>query len=251
MEAKNGENQLFIKKRQYFLGFILRHRLEIGQLREGKIFGLSQESRGWRNVAEHCVLAAVMTHTLGKLAGMSERELTQLTHVALIHDWDKRLSKEKSEKGRETDESGIVHIESDPEKLLKLEEDKHGWLRVTGNDWRDIDSWSLPEKILRYVDSSIGQTGDGKADIVDWRIRVVDLKKRYPEINAKVGADLYNMSLYDRLAEVTDNVEGDIFKTIIEHNPVLNAKYPDQRSLRQLIGDTITSEIETNSGNTQ
>lgn len=232
------------QKRAFFAKFVLSHRMEMHQLQKGGILGLGKESRGWRNVAEHCILAAVMASTLGRLVGLSQNELTQLVHVALIHDWDKRKSKEATLKSQAVSSSGLVQIESYSDRLIQSEATKHGWLRVTGNDWRDIDQWELPEKILRFVDSSIGQTDDGKTDIINWQSRIDNLAERYPQINQKVGDKLYGgKPLYKKLAEVTVRIEADLYALITSRHPKLKEKYSEQSMLKELVRDTIYVDI--------
>lgn len=239
----NDPSKFRENKARYFGKFAIRHRREMHKLIEGHLLG--KDSKGWRNVAEHNLLAGVVANKIGRLVCLSEADLNELTSVAATHDWDKRLEKEKVKIRQEEDQSGSIIVETDIDKELLLEDDKKGLVRVTGNDWRDFSTWGLEEKILRYVDSSIIPTTNGHVDFVNWRLRIDDLRSRHSVADTKAGMALYGIPLYDKLAEITSQIERGLYARVIEINPNFQEKYPNESSLSDLIKENIILDIET------
>ena len=200
----------------YFSKFAMTNRDAMRLLQQGKVLG--SESEGWRNIAEHCLLAGVMAYKLGQLVNLSQQDLEEVTNAALTHDWDKRLEKEAAKRSAEKTEGGQIVVNYDPKIVAKQEENKKGLARVTGADWNDIETWGTKEKILRYIDSCLGTTKDGRAEFQPWRDRLADLAKRHPVINKEQGERMYGMPLYDKLAEVTARVEKDLFEEVKKNN---------------------------------
>lgn len=242
--ASASEDAFAINKKRHFGNFAIRHREEMKKLVEGRLLGKGSE--GWRNVAEHNLLAGVTADRIAVLAGLPSDEQTELVSVATTHDWDKRLDKEEArEQGTDAEtKEGITNIKSDVGVLMRQEDRKKGLIRVTGLDWMDFETWGLKEKILRYVDSSLSSDKEGRADFVDWRQRLSDLRDRNPELDAKAGAEMYGMPLFEKLAQITKQIETELYDVIIREHPELQEKYPLKEMLTSLIIDRVREDIE-------
>lgn len=238
----SGESEtLLFKKRAFFSDFAIRHLREMRVLKEGGVLG--RGNREWRNVSEHCLLAGVMANTLGELLQISPEDLDMVTRVALIHDWDKRVEKETAINGETSYQGDIVYVSYDVEAVSKHEAAKNGLVRVTGDDWADFDQWGFKEKVLRYVDSSIGPAAGKNAEILSWRDRIAELKRRNSAYDLEVGSRTYGMPLYDKLAEITEAIEQELYIRIINLYPNLADFYPTPDNLTDLIRDTIERKI--------
>jgi hypothetical protein len=240
------------KKTKFFSDFATMHMTEMRiLLEEGHLLRkfkwlkdvmteTDPKAKGWKNVAEHNLLAGVMADKIGKLVGLEDDERTELVSVAATHDWDKRREKESRKTG---EKDGFIKY--DVKKEIEAETNKgEGLVRVTGSDWSDFDTWGMPEKILRYVDSSLGQTPDNHADIVPWEARLEELGRRHKEVNETQGNQMYGMLLYDKLAEITRRIEIDIYNAIIGKHPELQKEYTQPVDLSQLIRDQIEQDIK-------
>ena len=229
------------EKTGYFSGFALSHMDAMRVLKRGKVLG--PESEGWRNIAEHCLLAGVTAHSIGTLVGLKGDDLKEITHVALTHDWDKRLQKESLHEPTKRTQEGLVMGAADTKKVDQLERAREGIDRVTGHDLRDFDTWGVKEKIMRWVDSCLGTKTDGRAFLQDWHQRFDALKKRNPETNINVGKDLYGgKPLYDVQEEITGAVEKELFELVKNNNPELAQKFLTPSDLRMLVESAILSE---------
>lgn len=229
------------KSARFFSRFLIANRAALAKFNEGQLLG--RENREWRGVVEHNLLAGVAADTIALLVGLPEVERQELVGVALIHDWDKRLDMKAAGEERE---SSVLNSESSKynvEAIIKLEQSKQGLGRVTGSDWRDFSSWGVKEMILRYTDSSLIQTSDKRADFGDWRDRIEGLKKRHPEVNIKEGVMLYGIPLYDKLAEITELVEQNLYEQVVFYNPLLKPKYPKVSDLSILVRDRIIQRV--------
>jgi hypothetical protein len=232
-------------KIKYFSRFALKHKNEMRRLVEGRVLGIGiEDSRGWRNVAEHNLLAGVIADRICELSGLPASDRMEVTSAANTHDWDKRIEKECLKIGS-AKQGRLTVLQVDVIGTVRKERAKCGLIRVTGQDWRDFRTWGLKEKILRYVDSSLDQTLDGHADFVDWNMRIANLGKRHPDINKESGS-IYGEGalLFDRLAEITEEIERDLYEIIIDKNPQLTQQYPRAETLGRLIRDHVTTEIE-------
>ncbi|MEK7509206.1 MAG: hypothetical protein AAB605_00660 [Patescibacteria group bacterium] len=228
-------------KTKYFSRFALSHIDAMRVLKKGKILGHGSE--GWRNIAEHCLLAGVTAYMLGRLAGLEEADLHELTSAALTHDWDKRLQKEQAQLPGTRTSEGLVMTGSDSKILDQMEREKRGIERVTGHDLRDFDTWNMKEKIMRYVDSCLGTTPDGRAYLQDWHQRFEALRKRSPKMNIDVGNELYGGTpLFDKQEEITEIVEKELFELVKENNPQLSQKFLAPSDLRMLVEDAILGD---------
>ena len=212
-------------------------------LQKGKVLGA--QSEGWRNIAEHCLLAGVMAYKLGQLVNLSQQDLEEVTNAALTHDWDKRLEKESAKRSVARNESGQEIVDYDPKIVALQEETKKGLARVTGADWNDIETWGTKEKILRYIDSALGSTPDGHAQFQPWRDRLADLARRHPVINKEQGERMYGMPLYDKLAQVTEQVEKDLFEEIKKNN-LRDTNTGSSLDLSMLIELSLAADIANN-----
>src|SRR3989338_7849566 len=113
-KTRDAERQ----KTAYFADFALSHMDAMRMLKRGKVLG--PESEGWRNIAEHCLLAGVTAYTLGRLARLEEADLQELTFAALTHDWDKRLQKEQVQLPGARTPDGLVMTGSDSKALDEM-----------------------------------------------------------------------------------------------------------------------------------
>jgi len=226
------------KRTKYFQQFTLRH---LPEMREQRRYGLLLEegSEGWRNVVRHEVLSAVMTETLSELLGRTQEETERITHFSLIHDVDKR---------RQQDSKSKNEIWLD--ELGKTEQPLVG----TGSNFTDFENWSDETRLLRFVDSSIGEESGahwyGPRDpknlppviIIPWRDRINGFKENKREEGEK-GIELYGMTTWDKLEEVMTTIEHDFYTRIIEAHPDLAEKYPQENQLAALIEDQIHEKI--------
>ena len=240
---KSGTSSTERQKTKNFSNFALSHMDAMRILRDGKVLG--PESEGWRNIAEHCLLAGVTAYTLGKLVGLSQEDLQELTNVALTHDWDKRLQKEQTQSEKTRTAGGLVMTETDSKTLDQMGRGKHGIERVTGHDLRDFDTWNTKEKIMRFVDSCLGTEPDGRAVLQNWHERFEGLRKRSPRMNIDVGNELYGgVPLFDKLEEITQIVEKELFEQVIKNNPGLFTKYLTPSDLLMMTESAILADAE-------
>lgn len=276
------------RKRQldYFLGFAARHLGEFAKLEKGGILApilkkpgeihdpleelsglknvsadaIRTEIKGWRNVSEHNLIAGVMADILAELLVIPEDERARIVSIALTHDWDKRLQKLLSRRGGAIHKDGKIMLDYDIKTILGLEDQKAGVLRVTGNDWTDYDTWGVLEKIMRYVDSSVGEMafpsnwvttrGDEnktvkRETILDWRERIVELKARNSKVdqNPELMA-LYNGEpVYNQLAVITEAIESEFYGKIIENHPEYKESFPQAADLNALLLSRLMERI--------
>ncbi|HCS78972.1 TPA: hypothetical protein DIV55_04490 [Patescibacteria group bacterium] len=241
-ETIHQDPQFQRKKTAYFQDFMLRH---LSQARMYKENGLLVEegSRGWRNVARHQLLSAVMTETLSELLGRSPEEIDWLINISLIHDVDKRRQQEKVSK-----EAVITHELNREEKPLV----------ATGSNFTGFDTWELSEFILRYVDSSVGENPKqdtagvwfGARDsrhlpdvvILPWRQRIEMFKQSKAEEGEK-GRPFYDMTTWEKLEEIMKTIESNLFSLILDKNPDLAESYTSSSQLTELVEDRIHEKI--------
>ncbi len=227
------------KKTRYFQEFMVQH---LADSRKFKRHGLLNEegSAGWKNVARHQLLSAVMTETISELLDRTPGETERLTSISLTHDVDKRRQQESKTKGK-------VWID----ELGRNEKP----LVATGSNFTGFSEWGVDEHILRYVDSSVGEEGTpshwfGSRDpnnlpkviILPWRTRVAAFKEYKVEEGEK-GVPIYGMSTWDKLDEIMEVIEARLFNQIIERHPELAGKYTEPSQLTNLIEDRIHEKI--------
>jgi hypothetical protein len=202
-----------------------------------------ESSKGWSNVARHQLLSAVMTETISELLEMPKEKIQWLTNVSLTHDVDKRRQQENGSK-----ETVINYELNRNEKPLV----------ATSSNFTDFDNWDLPEIILRYVDSSVGeaanQTSAGQwfgardskhlPDVVifPWRQRVEMFKQNKVEEGEK-GLSLYGMTTWEKLEKIMLSIEAHLFSAIIENNLDLAERYTDPSQLAELVEARIHEKI--------
>ncbi|OGM07839.1 hypothetical protein A3E15_03150 [Candidatus Woesebacteria bacterium RIFCSPHIGHO2_12_FULL_42_9] len=241
-ETIHQDTEFQRRRRAYFQDFMIRHR---PQARIYKEKGLLNEegSKGWRNVARHQLLSAVMTETVLELLGMPRDESERLINLSLTHDVDKRRQQESLSR------EGVISDE-----LNKSQRP----LVATSTNFIGFSDWELPEFILRYVDSSIGENPKqssaghwyGVRDpkslpevvILPWRQRVQMFKANKADEGEK-GMPLYGMTTWDKLEQIMVTIESDLFRRIIEKNPNLAKKYTTPSQLTGLIEDRIHEKI--------
>lgn len=237
-------------KRQnvYFGSFALTHMEQMRKLQAGGLLGRGSE--GWKNVAEHNLMAGVLVDILAELLKLPREQRDLAVSEALIHDDDKRGQKEAINAAM-VDIDPSLQPQARVAMLRELEGDKFGLRRVTGIDLRDFDGWSISEMILRYADSNLATamftsrqasgpySKDGlveKETIVDWRKRLARLSKRNPEYDQTIGNELYGgIPLFTRLAEITETIEARLHVEILKVHPELAQKYSEPCSLNDLL----------------
>lgn len=243
--------------RLYISDFAMSHFSEMKKLQLGRILG--PKSEGWRNVTDHNLMAGIMADVMAELLGLSTEDRKHVVHVALTHDWDKRMVKEAVRTGAPTEYNGVIRYQYDTDQMIALESIKSGIVRVTGNDWRDFERWDDLEKIMRYVDSSIGRgefpvgwtngvlnaSGFVESEtILDWRERVHRLGEDNPDINTKLGNELYDgVPLYNKLAEITGTIEREFHTRIVDLHPELQNAYPNSEDLSEIIWQTLYTRV--------
>ena len=114
----------------------------------------------------------------------------------------------------------------------------------------------MNEKILRYVNSGLDQTPQGKADFVPWQKRIANLTERNPHANIEEGKiyqgiEIYgkrygkNVRFYEVLGDITEHIQNQIHSVVLDQNPQLRNKYAEPASLSRLIIDQIGWDIRT------
>lgn len=93
------------QKRQYFHALARRYSNEMrllflgGRLQENKL----NPKESWRNVVEHCLVQTAAAEALGELLGLPQDQRKAMASTSAIHDWSKRIEKEKTEKTEKAD----------------------------------------------------------------------------------------------------------------------------------------------------
>lgn len=241
-ETAHQDPEFEAKKRKYFQDFMVRH---LAEARLYKQQGLLNEdgSRGWRNVARHQLLSAVMTETVAELIGIPEEQSKRLTNLSLIHDVDKRRQQEGHSK---------MEVIFDESKKSERP------LVATGNRFEDFPNWGTEEYILRYVDSSIGEDPLHRTAghwhsardpenlpavmILPWRERLAMFRSNKKEED-KTGIAIFRMPTWDKLEQIMTAIENDLFRRIVESRPELAKRYTNPSQLTQLVEDRIHEKI--------
>lgn len=227
------------KKSEYFQNFIVRNITAASEWKKNGLIN-KEGSRGWRNVARHQLLSGVMTETIMELMGSSGEDTKRLTHLSLIHDADKRVQQENQE------ELAIIR-----EALGKNDFP----LAATGSNFTDFDHWDVGSRILRYVDSSVAEEGFAntfgardagslpKVILVPWRERVQGFKDSKVDEGELGRAKYGGITTWEKLEQIMNTIEQDLYDRIIQRHPNLAERYPDHSYLTQLIEDRIHQKI--------
>lgn len=225
------------KKTAYFQNFIVRHRPQARKYKENGLLN-EEGARGWRNVAKHQLLTAVITETVTELIGMSKEESERLTNLMLTHDVHKRREQEELTKEQE--------IEFELSRTQRP-------LIATGSNFTGFNTWGIEEFILRYADSSVGENSTHwygarspnnlpPVVILPWRERLEMFKQNKVEEGER-GRELYGITTWEMLDKIMKTIEPDLFQKMIERNPELAERYTDHTQLTQLIEDRIHEKI--------
>lgn len=236
---KVHENPVFgLKKSEYFQNFILR---DLPAVRVWKANGLINEggSDGWRNVARHQLLSGAVTETIMELIGATEDDTKKLVHLSLVHDGDKRRRQE-----------GRPEID-----IIREEIGKNDFpIAATGSNFAGFSNWELDARVMRYVDSSIGEEGLAntygardpknlpKVILVPWRQRLQGFKDNKVE-EGELGREIYGMTTWEKLEEIMGIIEKDLYDHIIERQPELAASHPQPSDLTNLIEARLHEKI--------
>ncbi len=165
----------FVEKRRDFFGsFALQQRCAMRILfRGGKLL----KKHGWRNVAEHSLMAGKVADTLAILLDLPAGQRDALRCGLVIHDWDKRIDKNTLELSPAECAKVDEWIASlPPGSREAMEATKISPHEMLARARRD-EGLSLQE-IARYADSIC----DG-SQIEPWPIRFRRGRVRYPHLD--------------------------------------------------------------------
>jgi hypothetical protein len=240
---------MFGPEQQAHIGLFLRHRPDLHTLAEGGILGAKAKREGWHNVGEHCAISGVMSDNLAELLQLEPSLRAEIVTAAFLHDKDKRRDKERAKLAQQTS-NGLTHIQVDSTAYTaaEMKRDDNSLVRVTGMDWRDFDEWGIGEKVIRYVDSSIGPDESGRDTILDWRTRVANLAVRYPDLHQS-GLEIYGAPTFDVLREITGQIESELHAIVINNNPSLAIDYPTPENLNDLLRTKMYGPLSFNQHN--
>lgn len=198
-------------KRKSMLKEFLSHRDEFRLLYSGKL----TKREGWKNVREHDVVQLFGAKVLGNLWGLPDDEQQIFESVAIIHDWDKRLSKFPDEFTSEEKEKARIILEKiNPDKNL---------MAATGPDFF--------EKVL-YTEVSMLEFLQCYLDDITKGNEIVSIDERIDDVQARSGG-LYDSELWtkrlggrkfwDLVREMEHEVEKIIFKRLVENGVEINS----------------------------
>ncbi len=227
--------------------------LKEGGVLGGGPFGKEAKETGWRNVGEHNGAALFVSRPIGELCGLPRGEQRELEHAAGMHDYDKRIQLEESKLGKRRTSEGIMIIEYDASKVAQDEVDNTGLVGVTKGDLRGHEKWGYQQMALRYTDSilvPIPKTAH--TDIVHWRDRINELRKRHPDADKEQGR-LYGegVRFYDVLERIMEEIEPKLYERAILVRPELRKKYPRSDMYFQIVKDRIMANIKNTPLKTQ
>ncbi len=211
--------------------FLLQHREALRALLHGNLFkpvpgSTAWRGKEWRNVAEHCVAVARGLDALGGLLGMSDEEREHMVKTGLIHDWNKRLTKNPeafTDEERATAEAYAKQIlaEHDPRGHFIDATEPRGLPRLEGDDA------TVAEHCVHYIDLSCLPEG-----IVGPEKRLHDLRTRH----AGIDYDKEYPGFWDRKEALAAREEA-MFLDIIRKNG--HAVPPNAR-----LCDVLKEEVE-------
>ncbi len=238
IESDHQDHEFQRKKTAYFQKFMLRH---MDEARKYKKYGLLNEegSEGWRNVARHQLLSAVMAETLSELLGRTSEETAKITIDSLLHDVEKRRQQE----GKSKNEVWKDEFSKNKRPFV-----------ATSSNFTGAADWGDEEKILRWLDSSVGEKSAGNffgvrepknlppVIIVPWRDRVAGFKINKVE-EGDLGREKYGMSTWEKLEQIMTTIESGLFQRIIARNPELAERYNSPSQLTELVEDRIHERI--------
>lgn len=158
--------------------FMLEHRGALRSLLHGRLFkrvpGSAKAPHGkeWRNVVEHCVEVARALDALADMLGMADADREAIVNVGLVHDWNKRLTKDPGAFGPDDKEEARAYTENflkthDPEGHLLNATEPAGLARLEGPDA------SIAEHCVHLIDLSSMPEG-----LVPPEKRIADIKRR-------------------------------------------------------------------------
>src|SRR3989344_151475 len=239
IESDHQDHEFQRKKTAYFQKFMLRH---MDEARKYKKYGLLNEegSEGWRNVARHQLLSAVMAETLSELLGRTSEETAKITIDSLLHDVEKRRQQE----GKSKNEVWKDEFSKNKRPFV-----------ATSSNFTGVSEWGDEENILRWVDSSVGEEVSGHwygsrdpknlppVVIVPWRDRVGGFKVNKIE-EGELGREKYGMTTWEKLEQVMASIESNFFNRIIENHPELAERYTESAQLTELVEERIHQKIE-------
>ena len=140
------------------IDFILRYTETLRTLFHAKLFEVMEGSNGpngreWANVVDHSIAVGRALDVLGALLGFSQEQRDHLAQVGLIHDWNKRLTKDETsftpeERLRAETYARETLAEHDPEGHLIDATEPRGLPRL------ESGAATLPEHCVHFIDLS-------------------------------------------------------------------------------------------------
>lgn len=162
--------------------FLLERREAMRSLFHGKLFDVvpgstKKHGKEWRNVAEHCIAVGRALDTLGRMLGIPDADRERIVQVGLVHDWDKRLRKDKTSFAPAEQEKALAYAKGilathDPDGRLYDATEPQGLKRLE-------DGTADPlEHLVHLVDLSCMPEG-----LVPPEKRIADLRMRHAAID--------------------------------------------------------------------
>ncbi len=210
--------------------FLLKHRDALRALLHGHLFkpvpgSTAWRGKEWRNVADHCIAVARALDALGGLLGMSDTERERLVKVGLVHDWNKRLTKNSdaftdTEKEKAKATATEILAKHDPDVLLIQATEPEGLPRLESDEATPI------EHCVHYVDLSCMPEG-----VVGPEKRLHDLRTRH----AGIDYDTKYPGFWDSKETLVAKEEAMFLARIRERG----VDVPDGTRLHELLHDAI------------
>lgn len=225
--SPDGHEQLS----QAEIDFVLRHTQTLRALFRAKLYGIVEGStkpkgQEWVNVARHCIAVARTLDALGEMLGLSQEERDHMAHVGLVHDWNKRLTKDGDSftgDERRDAEAYAARIleEHDPEGRLIDATEPRGLPRLESN------AATLAEHCVHFVDLSCLPTG-----LVSTEERFRDFERR-----GKIHDEDGQANMWERKRALVAKEEA-MLLDIIRRNGV---DVPEGTRLYELLRERIAS----------
>lgn len=191
-----------LRAQQYATEFVLRRLDTFRALFHGKLMERTPgvrgpEGREWHNVVEHCVTVARSLEALGTLLGMTDEEREDIVQVGLLHDWDKRIRKNKDA----FTDAELAEADAYAKKILREHDPDGHILNATEPDGLprlETGDATLAEHCVHFIDLSCTKEG------------LVTPEKRFEDLLARhkgIDYDSDHPGFWDRKAELVKQEE--------------------------------------------
>lgn len=204
--------------------FMRAHRTALEPLIGGKLLDDTGDKsvpagRGWRNVVEHCIDVGRAIDLVAELLGLPDEEREAIVNVGLVHDWNKRLTKDGGTFNNDEREFAETYAkrflnEHDPKGHLLNATEPAGLQRLEGTDA------TIGEHLVHLIDLS--SMAHGIATPED---RIADLRERHK------GAEGETDEFWERKLALALEEERKILGLLRENG----ASIPDGARLRDVI----------------